>query len=188
MTQPSPLQSVCVFCGSRTGSNPVYAAAARTFGGLLARRDITLVYGGGRVGLMGELADACLEAGGRVIGVIPQMLLDREVGHAGLTELEVVSSLSVRKQRMSDLAQAFVALPGGIGTLDELFEVWTWSQLHLEHKPCGVLNVGGYYDPLLTFLDRTVTEDFLRAEYRATLIVSSEPADLLDRLVVPRSA
>lgn len=180
------LTSVCVFCGSRTGRNPLYAAAARVLGQALAERDITLVYGGGRVGLMGEVADACLHAGGQVIGVIPQMLLDREVGHAGLTDLEVVTSLSVRKQRMSDLAQAFIALPGGIGTLDELFEVWTWSQLHLEHKPCGVLNVAGYYDPLLAFLDRSVTEDFLRADYRATLIVSDAAADLLARLTAVR--
>ena len=185
MTEHFPT-SICVFCGSRTGRDPRYAAATRGMGQLLAQSGITLVYGGGRVGLMGELADACLQAGGRVIGVIPQMLLDREVGHAGLTELEVVTSLSVRKQRMSDLAQAFIALPGGIGTLDELFEVWTWSQLHLEHKPCGVLNVGGYYDPLLAFLDRTVEENFLRAEYRSTLIVSRDPADLLARLAVAR--
>jgi uncharacterized protein (TIGR00730 family) len=137
---------------------------------------------------MGELADACLRAGGRVVGVIPQMLLDREVGHGGLTELEVVTGLSMRKQRMSDLADAFIALPGGIGTLDELFEVWTWNQLELQHKPCGVLNVAGYFDPLLAFLDRSVAEDFLRPEHHAHLIVGEKPADLLARLTAARAS
>jgi uncharacterized protein (TIGR00730 family) len=181
MTKASP--AVCVFCGSRGGVDPRYAAAARATGRLFAERDWTLVYGGGRVGLMGELADACLEAGGRVLGVIPQMLLDREVGHVGLTQLEVVGTLSERKQRMSGLSQAFLALPGGIGTLDELFEVWTWGQLHLQRKPCALLNTAGYYDPLLTFLNRTVAEGFLSPEHRAGLIDGPEPGPLLDRLV-----
>lgn len=160
----------------------MYAAAARELGEALAARGITLVYGGGRVGLMGEVADAALHAGGRVIGVIPQMLIDREVGHTGLSDLQVVTTLSERKLRMAELSEAFVALPGAIGTLDELFEVWTWNQLHRGQKPCSVLNVGGYYDPLLQFLARTVEEDFLRPEFRSTLIVANAVRELLDRL------
>ena len=178
----SALTALCVFCGSRTGRNPLYAKVARELGVALADRNITLVYGGGRVGLMGEVADAALQAGARVIGVIPQMLMDREVGHSGLSELQVVASLSERKLRMADLSDAFVALPGAIGTLDELFEVWTWNQLHGGRKPCSVLNVGGYYDPLLAFLERTVVEEFLRPEFRSTLLVSSAVGELLDGL------
>lgn len=181
-TMPKQLRSLCVFCGSRVGRHPAYAAAAREVGRLLGARGITLVYGGGRVGLMGELADAALQAGAHVIGVIPQMLIEREVGHSGLTELEVVTTLAQRKVRMGELSDAFMALPGGIGTLDELFEVWTWSQLYRDQKPSGLLNVNGYYDPLLTFLDRSVEEDFLRPECRQGLLVASRPDVLLDSL------
>lgn len=176
------LTALCVFCGSRTGRNPSYITAARDLGRVLALRDIVLVYGGGRVGLMGEVADAALQAGGRVVGVIPQMLIDREVGHTGLSDLQVVTTLSERKQRMADLADAFVALPGAIGTLDELFEVWTWNQLYRGTKTCSVLNVAGYFDPLLTFLDRTVSEEFLRPEFHSTLLIASGVDELLDRL------
>jgi uncharacterized protein (TIGR00730 family) len=174
------LRAVCVFCASRRGRDSLHVDAARGFGRLLAERDLTLIYGGGGVGLMGELADACLQAGGRVVGVIPRMLLDREAGHSGLSDLQIVSTLSERKKRMSDLADAFVVLPGGIGTLDELFEVWTWSQLKIEHKPCAMLNTGGYYDALLQFLDQTVAHGFLSAEHRRSLIVDQDAARLLD--------
>jgi uncharacterized protein (TIGR00730 family) len=155
---------------------------ARLTGELLARRGVSLVYGGGRVGLMGALADATLAAGGEVIGVIPQLLLGREVGHADLTQLHVVSTLSERKFMMGVLADAFLALPGGIGTMDELFEAWTWTQLNLQQKPCALLNWNGYYDPLIAFLDRAVEEGFLRPEHRAALIVDTQIERLLDRL------
>lgn len=175
--------SVCVFCAARTGNRPEFAAVTRAFGRLLAERGITLVYGGGRVGLMGEVASGALEAGGRVVGVIPRMLLDREVGHRGLSELEVVQSLSERKVRMAEISDVFVALPGGIGTLDELFEVWTWSQLEVQSKRCGLLNALGYYTPLIEFLDRAVEADFLRADHRAALTIDDDPGRLLDRLL-----
>jgi uncharacterized protein (TIGR00730 family) len=180
-----PMRSLCVFCGSSAGNDPGYVVLARETGALLARRGITLVYGGGRVGLMGALADAALAAGGRVVGVIPQMLLDQEVGHAGLSELHVVQTLSERKLLMSDLADGFLALPGGIGTMDELFEAWTWVQLSLMTKPCGLLNHAGYYDALIVFLDHAVREGFLRAAHRAALQVDSDVIRLLDRLATP---
>ena len=155
---------------------------ARTLGTVLAQRQITVVYGGGRVGLMGALADSALAAGGRVIGVIPQMLLDREVGHAGLSQLHVVSTMSERKQLMSDLADAYLVLPGGIGTMDELFEAWTWTQLGLQQKLCGLLNFSGYYDALLAFIEHAVREGFLKPHFRDTLVVDTDVARLLDRL------
>lgn len=176
------MKSLGVFCGSSPGSHPAYLEVARQTGVQLARRNLTLVYGGGRVGLMGALADAVLGAGGRVIGVIPQMLFDKEVGHAGLTELRIVSTLSERKVMMNDLADAFLALPGGIGTMDELFEAWTWTQLHLQRKPCALLNQQGYYDSLISFLDHSVAEGFLRPRHRAALLVGREIEALLDRL------
>lgn len=176
------MNSVGVFCGSSPGNHPDYLATARRTGTLLAESNLTLVYGGGRVGLMGALADAALAAGGRVIGVIPQMLLDKEVGHAGLTELHVVQTLSERKVLMNDLSDAFLALPGGIGTMDELFEAWTWTQLHLQRKPCALLNQDGYYDSLIAFLDHSVTEGFLRPRHRAALLVGREIDALLERL------
>lgn len=176
------MKSLCVFCGSSPGRRPEYVALAQEIGNLLARRDVMLVYGGGRVGLMGALADAALAAGGRVVGVIPQMLLDREVGHPGLSQLHVVRTLSERKALMCDLADAFLALPGGIGTMDELFEAWTWSQLDLHDKPTALLNHEGYYDPLLEFLDRSQAEGFLSARSRADLLVATDPVRVLDLL------
>jgi hypothetical protein len=176
------MKALCVFCGSSPGDHPRYLNTARQLGRLLAERGITLVYGGGRVGLMGALADAALLAGGRVIGVIPQLLLDKEAGHTGLTELHVVETMSARKQLMGELADAYLTLPGGIGTLDELFEAWTWTQLGLQDKPSGLLNQEGYYDPLLQFLDQCVSEGFLRPRYRAVLIVDTDVAALVDRL------
>jgi uncharacterized protein (TIGR00730 family) len=174
---------ICVFCGSRMGASPLYREAARGFGTLLAERGLGLVYGGGRVGLMGTLADAVLAAGGSVWGVIPRALADLEVAHAGLTDLAVVGSMHERKARMADLADAFVALPGGLGTLDELFEIWTWFQLGIHGKPIGLLNVGGYFDSLLAFLNRTVEEGFVHPTDRATAIVDDDPARLLDRMM-----
>lgn len=155
---------------------------ASDFGALLAARGLRLVYGGSRVGLMGAVADAVLAGGGEVIGVIPRLLLEREVGHTGLTQLRIVQSMSERKQLMSDLSDAFVTLPGGIGTMDELFEAWTWSQLGLQSKPSSLLNANGYYDSLIAFLDQTVSSGFLRASQRDTLIVDSSMERLLDRL------
>jgi hypothetical protein len=172
---------LCVFCGSSTGRDPAYAASAAQVGRILAERGIGLVYGGGRVGLMGVLADAALAAGGEVIGVIPQALLDREVGHLGLTELRVVDSMHTRKALMSELSDGFIALPGGIGTLEELFEVWTWAQLGLHRKPCGLLNVDGFFTPLVDFLDRQVAAGFIHPTYRAMLAVTSTLEELLAR-------
>ena len=174
------MRTVCVFCGSSPGDEPHYLDLARATGELLARRGLTLVYGGGRVGLMGALADATLAAGGRAIGVIPQMLLDKEVGHTGLTELHVVQTMTQRKLLMGDLSDAFIALPGGIGTMDELFEVWTWSQLDLHAKPCGLVNHRGYYDGLIAFLGHAVAQGFLRPRHRAALHVRDSVAGLLD--------
>jgi uncharacterized protein (TIGR00730 family) len=176
------MRTVCVFCGSSPGDEPHYVELARRTGELLARRGITLVYGGGRVGLMGALADAVLGCGGQAIGVIPQMLLDKEVGHSGLTELRVVQTMTERKLRMGDLSDAFIALPGGIGTMDELFEVWTWSQLELHRKPCGLLNYRGYYDALIAFLDHAVDQGFLRPRHRAALLVSDDLEGLLEQM------
>jgi uncharacterized protein (TIGR00730 family) len=160
---------------------------AREAGRLIAGRGLTLVYGGGRAGLMGALADAALASGGRVVGVIPQMLLDREVGHSGLTEQHVVTSLAERKLLMGELSDAFLTLPGGIGTLDELFEAWSWTQLELQRKPCGLLNHRGYYDWLIKFLDHVVDEGFQRPRHRAALLVDSELGSLLDQLTVASS-
>ena len=176
------MKFLCAFCGSSPGNSPAYAVLAARVGELVARRGLTLVYGGGRVGLMGTLADAALAAGGRVVGVIPQMLIDREVGHAGLSQLHVVRTMSERKLLMGDLADSFLALPGGIGTMDELFEAWTWTQLGLHRKPCALLNQDGYYDPLLQFLDRAVEQGFLQPRYRAALLVVAEPEIALDQL------
>jgi uncharacterized protein (TIGR00730 family) len=176
------MKSLCVFCGSSAGNDPGYLAFARECGTLIAQRGIRLVYGGGRVGLMGALADAALAAGGTVIGVIPQLLLDKEVGHSGLTELHVVDTMAARKWKMGELSDAFLALPGGIGTMDELFEAWTWSQLDLHDKPSGLLNFRGYYDPLVSFIDRSVSEGFLRPRHREALLVDDDLARLVERL------
>jgi uncharacterized protein (TIGR00730 family) len=174
--------SVCVYCGSSPGASPAYAAAARAFGAALAQRRLTLVFGGGHVGLMGTLADAVLAAGGRAIGVIPQFLVDRELAHRGLTALHVTESLHERKAVMADLADAFVALPGGAGTLDELFEIWTWALLGRHTKPCGLLDAEHYYRGLLEFLDHATAEGFVSPAHRALLRVAASPDELLDRL------
>ncbi|MGW0227178.1 LOG family protein [Actinopolymorpha singaporensis] len=173
---------MCVFCGSSPGRDEIYGRAAADLAVLLAHKGIGLVYGGGNIGLMGIAADAALAAGGEVIGVIPGHLVDREVSHDGLSRLEVVDTMHERKARMADLSDAFVALPGGAGTLDELFEMWTWSQLGLHHKPIGLLDVAGYYQPMLTFLDHMTAERFLRPAYRDALVVETDPRVLVDRL------
>ena len=181
------MRRLVVFCGSRDGVRPAYRAAAHALGRLLAARGVGVVYGGARVGLMGAVADAALDAGGEVIGVIPRGLVAREIAHPGLTALHVVETMHERKALMADLADAFVALPGGAGTLEELFEVWTWGHLGLHAKPCGVLDVGGYYGGLLAFLDHGVGEGFIRAAQRETLVVDDDPARLVDRLADPRA-
>ncbi|MDP9009123.1 MAG: TIGR00730 family Rossman fold protein [Pseudomonadota bacterium] len=176
------LRRICVFCGSNSGTRPIYEQAAQIFGRLLSRRGIELVYGGGNVGLMGTLANACLKEGGRVIGVIPQALADKELAHTGLQELRIVSSMHERKSVMADLSDAFVSLPGGYGTWEEFFEVLTWSQLGIQHKACAVFNVNGYYDPLLEMADKALTEGFVRHVHRGLLLSDSDPEQLLDRL------
>jgi len=176
------LRRICVFCGSSAGTREVYKQAAQAVGQLLCRRGIELVYGGGRVGLMGIVADACLNEGGRVIGVIPQALADKEVAHTGLTELRIVGSMHERKALMADLSDAFVCLPGGFGTWEEFFEVLTWAQLGIQRKACGVLNVNGYYDPLIEMADRALSEGFLREGHRDLLLSDADPQRLLDRL------
>lgn len=179
---PAPLQSVCVFCGSRQGQDPAFAEVAIHVGRTLAERGIRLVYGGGSVGLMGILADACLEAGGEVTGVITRHLMDREVGHRGVTDLILVDTMLERKTRMAEHSQAFVSLPGGIGTLDELFEMLTWTQLHLHEKPNGVLNTAGYYDSLIAFLRESVLhQGFVDLPQLENLQVADRIEDLLDR-------
>jgi hypothetical protein len=184
------MKNLGVFCGSHSGRGEVYRSAAAEFAREVARRGLTIVYGGGNVGLMGVVADAALAAGGRVIGVLPRFLQERELGHAALTELHLVDSMHERKAKMAELSDAFVALPGGLGTLEELFEAWTWMQLGLQHKPCGLLAVGGFFDPLLAFLDRTSEEGFVTANHRALLKVASDPAVLLSKLAsaVPPAA
>lgn len=177
------MTSLCVFCGSGAGRDPAYLQLARELGAMLAQREVTLIYGGGRVGLMGALADAALRGGGRVIGVIPRLLIAKEVGHTGLSELVVVDTMSARKLAMGRLADAFLTLPGGIGTMDELFEAWTWTQLGLQAKPSGLLNHAGYYDALIQFLEHTVNEGFLKTESRAALLVDTDMARLVDRLL-----
>ena len=180
MTAPS--FSICVYCGSRPGTRAAYAEAARVLGVEIGTRGWQLVYGGGKVGLMGVVADAVLAAGGRVVGVIPDTLMQREVGHTGLHELHVVPTMHLRKQMMAERADAFLALPGGIGTLEELYEVWTWRQLGYHRQPIGLLNVDGYYDDLLRFMRRSVDEGFLSAEQMAVVEVGTDPIELLLRL------
>lgn len=181
-TVPRSFRRVAVFCGSTLGDDPVYAEAARQVGRTLAGRGIGVVYGGGRVGMMGQVADAALAAGGQVHGVIPQKLRDLEVGHTGLTELFVVDSMHARKMLMGQLADAFIALPGGFGTLEELFEVVTWCQIGYHHKPVGVLDVGGYYAPLLRFIDHARDTGFIRPQYRPILQSATDIDALLELL------
>lgn len=178
----SRMQSICVFCGANPGFDPKYTALARQLGSLLARRGVRLIYGGGRVGLMGAVADGVLASGGEAIGVMPQLLIDREVAHSGLTQLHVVTTMAQRKAVMGELADAFLTLPGGIGTMDEFFEAWTWTQLGLQRKPSGLLNADGYYDPLVEFLDRSVAAGFLHSASRASVLVDSQMEGLLEQL------
>ena len=175
------LVRVCVFCGSSPGNDPGYLDAARQTGRTLAERGVGLVYGGASVGTMGEVADAALAAGGEVFGVIPQSLVDREVAHHGLTELRVVTTLHERKAAMASLADGFIALPGGAGTLEELFEVWTWARLGLHTKPVALLDVNGFYQPLLRFLDHVIEQGFLSSGYEGSLIVEPALPPILDR-------
>jgi uncharacterized protein (TIGR00730 family) len=174
--------SLCVYCGSRAGRAGVDLPAAQGLGRLLGERGWRLVYGGGNVGLMGAVADAALSAGSPVLGVIPRALLDKEVGHRGLTELRVVDTMHQRKQAMAEAADAFCALPGGIGTLEELFEVWTWNHLGYHDKPLGLLNVNGYWDGLIAFMHRTVADGFVSPSQMEGLVVDDDPSRLLDRL------
>jgi uncharacterized protein (TIGR00730 family) len=176
------MRSITVYCGSNPGADPAFAHATRALARRLAGDGVRIVYGGGHVGLMGLLADTAMAAGGEVVGVIPQALVDREIGHTGLSELRVVGSMHERKALMAELGEAFVALPGGIGTLEELIEVYTWSQLGLHRKPLGVLNVSGYYDGLAAFLDHAVRERFLRPQHREVLVFEADPDALLARL------
>lgn len=174
--------TLCVYCGSRLGDDPAHAHAARAVGREIAQRGWQLVYGGGNVGLMGIVADAALAGGAPVIGVIPRSLMEREVGHPGLSELHVVKTMHQRKQGMAERADAFLALPGGIGTFEELFEVWTWRQLRYHDQPIGLLNVGGYYNALVAFMQQTVDAGFVSDGTRAMLEIGDEPSALLDRL------
>ena len=176
------MQRICVFCGSSPGGDPAYFDAAQEMGREIAARNLTLVYGGGHVGLMGAIADAVLAAGGSVIGVIPHALAVREIAHQRLTRLHVVGSMHERKAMMADLSDAFVALPGGFGTYEEFFEAVTWTQLGVHKKPCGLLNVAGFYDPLVQFLDNAVSEQFVRPQHRSTILVDTHPGRLIDQL------
>lgn len=186
------MKSICVFCGSNAGNQPIYRSEAEKLGRLLAARGIELVYGGGNVGLMGAVADACLEAGGTVVGVIPQALMGKEVAgrpvdHRTLTRLEVVDSMHTRKARMAELAEGFIALPGGFGTFEEFCEILTWGQLGFHAKPMGLLNVNGFYDPLLAMLDRAVADGFLRLQNRAMALADSDIEGLLAAMAAYRA-
>ena len=176
------MRRLCVFCGSSPGARPAYGEAAEELGRLLVAEGIGLVYGGGKVGLMGRLADAVLAEGGEAIGVMPEALVAKEIGHPGLDDMRVVGSMHERKALMANLSDAFVALPGGLGTVEELFEVYTWSQLGLHLKPCALLDVEGYYEGIATFLSHAVQERFVRADHRDMLIVEQEPRLLMERL------
>ena len=174
------MKRVCVFCGSSEGSRPIYVEAARRLGEEISRRGLGLVYGGGKVGLMGAVADAALAAGGEVVGVMPDALVSKEIGHEGLTELHIVGSMHERKQLMADLSDGFVTLPGGYGTLEEFLEVLSWAQLSIHKKPCALLDVGGYWDTLVSLFDRTVAEGFVRPHHRSLVLTGEDPSDLLD--------
>jgi hypothetical protein len=176
------MKRVCVFCGSSKGARPEYEIAARAMGQALVKRGIGLVYGGGYVGLMGVIADTVMKAGGEAIGVIPKALFEKEVGHRGITELRIVGSMHERKALMADLSDAFVAMPGGYGTFEEFCEVLTWAQLGFHRKPCGLLNVGNYYAPLLTLFDQAVSERFVKIEHRSLILKETDPERMLDIL------
>lgn len=175
------IHSICVYCGSSPGRIEAYGAAAEELAEALVKRNIRLVYGGAGIGIMGRLADCVLRLGGDVVGVIPKALATKEVAHLNLTELHVTHSMHERKMRMAELADGFIALPGGIGTLEELFEIWTWAQLGFHQKPCGLLNVEGYYDALISFLDHVADQQFVKPHHRGILMVESRPDALLDR-------
>lgn len=177
-----PISRLCVFCGSKHGIRPEFAAAARGLGVLLAEEGITLVYGGGRVGLMGVMADAVLEKGGDVIGVIPHALDTKELAHTGLSEMHVVDTMHERKALMADLADGFISLPGGLGTFEESFEIVTWAQLGIHAKPCGLLNVAGYFDKLIEFLDHAVEAQFIKPQHRDLILVDGDQRRLLERM------
>jgi uncharacterized protein (TIGR00730 family) len=176
------MRRLCVFCGSQTGRLAAYADAASALGRLLAERRIGLVYGGGRVGMMGVLADSVLAHGGEAIGVIPQSLVERELAHTGVTDLRIVTSMHERKALMAELSDAFIALPGGFGTFEEFCEVTTWVQLGLHQKPCGLLNVAGFFDPLLQLFDHATEQGFIHPQHRSIVIVASDPAALIERI------
>jgi uncharacterized protein (TIGR00730 family) len=176
------LKRVCVFCGSNRGARPDYARAAETLAAHLVELGIAIVYGGGNVGLMGVVADAAMRAGGKVIGVIPEALFAKEIAHAGITDLRIVRSMHERKALMAELSDGFIALPGGWGTFDEFCEILTWAQLGLHRKPCGILNVEGYYDALLKMFDHSAAEGFLKPEYRRLVIAASDPAELIAKM------
>jgi uncharacterized protein (TIGR00730 family) len=175
------MKSICVFCGARNGKDNAYLQIAEVVGETIAAAGLALVYGGGRVGLMGAVADAALRAGGKVIGVIPRFLADKEIEHRGLTEIHIVASMHERKTRMEELSDGFVALPGGAGTLEEIFEQWTWAQLGIHTKPIGFLNSGGFYDPLIAMIQRMRETEFIQAELVDMVIVANEIAHLLER-------
>lgn len=179
---PTALTRLCVFCGTNAGNRPDYGVAARALGALLAAEGIELVYGGASVGIMGELADAVQEGGGHVTGIIPQQLVQKEAAHRGIPDLIVVASMHQRKSQMADLSDGFVALPGGIGTLEGFLEILTWGQLGIHAKPCGILNIAGYFDALTGFLDHAVQEGFLTEAHRGQIMVESDPRRLLDRM------
>lgn len=176
------IQSICVFCGSSPGADPEFTKAARQLGRLMGQQGITLVYGGSNIGLMRSIADACLAEGGHVIGVMPQGLINREVAYTELKEFHVVESMSIRKEKMAELSDAFIAMPGGIGTLDEIFEAMSWNQLEIMDKPVAFLNTAGYYDHLVKFLDYTVEQRFVRSEHRQNLLVNDNPEQLLSEI------
>jgi hypothetical protein len=176
------MRAVCIYCGSNAGVRADYGVLARALGTEIARRGMDLVYGGARVGLMGQVADAALAAGGRVVGIIPQSLVDKEIAHAGLTESHIVGSMHERKRMMADRSDGFVALPGGVGTLEEIFEMWTWAQLGYHQKPCALIDTAGYWMRLAAFLDHQVEEGFVRAPHREMLLLDDDPARLLDRM------
>jgi uncharacterized protein (TIGR00730 family) len=180
------LSSICVFCGSNGGADPAYLEAAEAVGRGLAERGVRIVYGGARVGMMGALAESARHAGGDIVGVMPRAIFDREIGHTGLDDLRVVGSMHERKALMAELSDAFIALPGGIGTLEELFEVYTWAQLGIHAKPLGLMDVAGYYRPLVAFLDHSVQEGFLRSSTRSLLAVGDDLDDLLAALAAWR--
>lgn len=177
------MKSICVYCGSNFGERDSYLEAAQGLGVEMAKRGITLIYGGANVGLMGATADSVLAAGGKVIGVIPQAMVNKEIAHTGLSDLRVVGSMHERKSLMADLADAFIALPGGLGTLEEFCEVATWTQLGFHQKACGLLNVGGFYDGLLSFLNHATEEKFIRPEHRSIVLTGKEPVELIEKLI-----